>query len=173
MSNVRFIADLHFGHKWAAQNRGFSSIEEHNDKIIENWNKIVSKKDLTFVLGDVTMEDKEYIPLIEKLKGRKVLIGGNHDLRGDFVILRKYFESIIGCETYKGFILTHIPIHTSELEGRFRGNIHGHIHDNIVTKPTWSSITNTPTTEPDTRYINVSCERIDLRPISLKELGFN
>ena len=61
MSNVRFISDLHFGHKWASEQRGFTSIDEHNNKIIENWNKIVTKRDLTIVLGDVTMEDKNYI----------------------------------------------------------------------------------------------------------------
>lgn len=173
MSNVRFIADLHFGHKWAAKNRGFSSIEEHNDKIIENWNKIVTKRDLTIVLGDVTMEDRSFIPLMDKLLGKKILIGGNHDIRSDYKILKNYFEAILGCEMYKGFILTHIPIHPSELEGRFRGNIHGHIHNNIISKPSWSSVTNTPITIKDTNYINVCCEQINLTPVSLKELGFS
>lgn len=172
MSNVRFISDLHFGHRWASEQRGFTSIDEHNNKIIENWNKIVTKRDLTIVLGDVTMEDRKYISLLKSLSGRKILIGGNHDIRSDYNILSEYFEAILGCEKYKGFILTHIPIHPSELHNRFRGNIHGHIHDNVITKPTWSSITNTPINEPDLRYINVSCEKTNLKPVSLKDLGF-
>ena len=110
---------------------------------------------------------------MDKLLGKKILIGGNHDIRSDYKILKNYFEAILGCEMYKGFILTHIPIHPSELEGRFRGNIHGHIHNNVISKPSWSSITNTPTTIKDTNYINVSCEQINLTPVSLKELGFS
>ena len=32
--------------------RGFSSIEEHDATIIENWNKIVKHNDCVFLLGD-------------------------------------------------------------------------------------------------------------------------
>ena len=58
MSNVRFIADLHFGHKWAAKNRGFSSIEEHNDKIIENWNKIENRWEFTGRIAKSQIREK-------------------------------------------------------------------------------------------------------------------
>jgi calcineurin-like phosphoesterase family protein len=64
---------------------------------------------------------------------------------------------------YKGVILTHCPIHPSELEYRFPLNIHGHIHDKVVVLDYWTNI-------PDQRYICVSCERIDYTPKTLDEL---
>ena len=46
---VRFISDLHFGHKGLALNlRGFNSVEEHDSHIITMWNSVVTnKKDIT------------------------------------------------------------------------------------------------------------------------------
>jgi calcineurin-like phosphoesterase family protein len=41
MSIVRFIADLHLSHENMAKRRGFSTIEEHDEHIIEKWNSVV------------------------------------------------------------------------------------------------------------------------------------
>jgi calcineurin-like phosphoesterase family protein len=41
MSQVRFISDYHFGHKWLSKHRGFKSPDEMNDHIISQHNKIV------------------------------------------------------------------------------------------------------------------------------------
>jgi predicted phosphohydrolase len=62
-------------------------------------------------------------------------------------------------------MLTHAPIHPMELEYRFTKNIHGHIHDKVVTKMLdgWEI--------PDERYFCVSCEQVDYLPKSLKDLG--
>ena len=50
---------------------------------------------------------------------------------------------------YKGFILSHCPIHESEIR-RFTKNIHGHVHENSL---------------EDERYINVSCEVVNFSPV--------
>jgi calcineurin-like phosphoesterase family protein len=55
----------------------------------------------------------------------------------------------------KEFILTHCPIHPSQLEYRYKYNIHGHVHENSINDP---------------RYINVSAEVIDYTPKTLEEL---
>jgi calcineurin-like phosphoesterase family protein len=94
MSTVRFIADLHLGHANMAKRRGFSSVEEHDEYIIKKWNSVVVKRDLTYVLGDVTMESAKSYPLLDKLNGRKIVVGGNHDKPTHTKELLKYVDSI-------------------------------------------------------------------------------
>ena len=55
----------------------------------------------------------------------------------------------------KEFILSHCPIHPSELDYRFKYNIHGHVHVKSLS---------------DERYINVCCEAIDYKPKTIEEL---
>ena len=66
----------------------------------------------------------------------------------------KYFKDIRGTHQLDKFILSHIPIHPESLS-RWRGNIHGHVHDNTL---------------QDDRYINVSVENINFTPIDFEEI---
>jgi calcineurin-like phosphoesterase family protein len=79
MSKIFFTADLHIHHaniiKYA--NRPFSSVDEMDEVLIENWNKIVSFKDTVYFLGDFCFGDAK--ELINKLNGRIEFIHGNHD----------------------------------------------------------------------------------------------
>ena len=176
MSIVRFIADLHLGHTNMALKRGFSTVEEHDEYIIEKWNSVVHKRDVTYILGDVTMEKSSPYELLNRLNGVKHVVLGNHDRRQDVKKLLEYVDSVAGMVQYKGIMLTHCPIHPMELDYRFNKNIHGHIHDKIVTKeisaypPHDCSIVGSQIT-PDERYICVSCEQVDFTPKTLEELG--
>lgn len=80
MSNVRFIADTHFGHEKLIRNLRNMEPDDHDQLIIDNWNRVVTKKDITYVLGDFVFEKPD---LIEKyllqLNGEIRIIGGNHD----------------------------------------------------------------------------------------------
>jgi calcineurin-like phosphoesterase family protein len=165
MSIVRFIADLHLSHANMAKRRGFSTIEEHDEHIIAKWNSVVTKRDVTYILGDVTMEKSAPYHLLDRLNGIKHIVLGNHDRRQDTKKLFDYAESVAGMIQYKGIMLTHAPIHPMELEYRFNKNIHGHIHDKVVMKMLdgWEVI--------DERYFCVSCERVDYKPKSLKDLN--
>ncbi len=58
MSVVRYYSDPHFHHRNMAIKRGFKDEDEMNEHIIQEWNKVVSKKDVTYILGDITMEKK-------------------------------------------------------------------------------------------------------------------
>jgi len=136
--------------------RGFSSVEEHDEHIIKKWNSVVDKRDVTYILGDITMEKKSPYPLLLRLNGIKHVVLGNHDRLQDVQELLKYVHSVSGCVKYKGLILTHIPIIESEITGHFYRNIHGHIHNNKI---------------PNSLYVNVSCEAVDYTPKTLTELG--
>jgi calcineurin-like phosphoesterase family protein len=165
MSIVRFIADLHLSHQNMATRRGFSTIEEHDEHIIAKWNSVVNKRDVTYILGDVTMEKSSPYPLLDRLNGIKHIVLGNHDRRQDTKKLFDYAESIGGMLQYKGIFLTHCPIHSDELNYGIVKNIHGHIHDKVVMKMLdgWEV--------PDERYFCVSCEQVDYLPKTLEELG--
>ena len=129
MSQVRFIGCLHLGHEWMAKHRGFKDSEEHDDHLIKEWNKIVRKKDLTYILGDISMETNRFYHKLDQLNGKKIVVLGNHDEPRDVRMLLLHVETVAGMIDYKGYVLTHCPIHPAEISF-CRGNIHAHIHEN-------------------------------------------
>jgi calcineurin-like phosphoesterase family protein len=174
MGNVRFIADLHLGHRNMAIKRGFSDEFEQTERIVEAWNSVVNKKDVTYILGDITMEKKNDYYVLDRLKGIKHVILGNHDRRQDVKDLLKYVDSVSGMIKYRkdgiNIFLTHCPVHPREMEYRIKYNIHGHIHEhNVMTTRTIGKNGKVITIE-DLRYINVSCEQVNYTPKLLSEL---
>lgn len=83
MTNKVFItSDTHFEHANIIKycSRPFKTIQEMNEKFIENWNSVVSQQDSVYVLGDFCFS--RYPELyFNKLNGQKFLIVGNHDSR--------------------------------------------------------------------------------------------
>lgn len=158
-----FASDHHLGHKniitFLDKNgnrmRPFSSIEEHDETIINNHNKIVSDADRVYFMGDVAI-NRKYLPLIARMNGRKILLVGNHDIFkvSDYI---PYFEDIKSYRIYPNLklIISHIPVHTSQLDHRFKFNVHGHTHSNLI---------------DDLRYINLCMEHTNFSPVSLDDL---
>lgn len=111
---IYFTSDLHLGHENIIRftNRPFGSVEEMNDRIIQNYNSIIHKNDLVYILGDLTykINVEESNKLIQKLKGRKVLIRGNHDLKYDSSL----FEDILDYKEFNynkvKYVLMHYPL---------------------------------------------------------------
>ena len=69
--HVWVTSDTHFNHANIIKycNRPFSSVEEMNETIIANWNKVVSEDDMVYHLGDFALGDKSLIPdFIRSLK---------------------------------------------------------------------------------------------------------
>jgi calcineurin-like phosphoesterase family protein len=168
MSRPTFlIADTHFGDfdmcslKKADGHplRPFSTVEEHDETIIANWNKVVPKDARVYVLGDVAQK-KSDIAKIGRLNGsRKILIAGNHDIYPSSEYL-KYFKDIRATHRLdNGILMSHIPIHPSSFGKAHRVNVHGHIHDKVVL--------NNSSKLPDERYFCVSCEHINYTPMEL------
>jgi calcineurin-like phosphoesterase family protein len=138
-----------------AKHRGFSSAEEMNELIVKNWNNTISKKDTVLLLGDITMERKQY-EILSRLQGIIHVVLGNHDQRQHVREMLKYVHSVSGMIDYKEkAILTHCPIHPSQLEFRYSFNIHGHVHENSI---------------DDARYINVCAEMINYTPVEFSKL---
>lgn len=96
MSNIFFTSDTHFGHNSILKysERPFSTILEHDNSLIENWNKEITKKDTVYHLGDFALCAYEYYKsILRRLNGNIVLIEGNHDKRNLTNDRRKLFTS--------------------------------------------------------------------------------
>lgn len=81
MGSVFFVSDCHFRHDkpFLYEPRGFLSIDEHDETIVENWNSIIKDDDLIYNLGDLALSDVDRaIPYIQRLKGHQIWLRGNH-----------------------------------------------------------------------------------------------
>ena len=143
--------------------RPFSTVEEMDEALMDNWNSVVKPGDKVYHLGDVTFGSKEnYIKNIHKrLNGKKRLIVGNHD---DVKFLAPYFEKVMLWRMFPdwGLLMTHVPVHRSTLgEDRFDGkgmiNLHGHIHQN-------------PSPEGPYKCVCVEQPHMNYTPMNIEEL---
>lgn len=169
MLDVGFISDLHFGHLNMAIKRGYKDLDTYHKDIIDKYNSVAGKKTMMIIPGDITMEKKSFYPLLNELNGRKIIVGGNHDLREHSREMLNFVESIVGALEYKGCIVTHIPIHASEVD-RFRFNIHGHTHEHLVMRFFYNPLVVKTREEVDKRYKNVSWERLNGVPVSMDQV---
>jgi calcineurin-like phosphoesterase family protein len=170
MTNTFLISDLHLKHKKIVEFtrnepyrpvktdvplRPWDVLEDHDREIIERWNSVVREQDEVWVLGDVTL-GKGGLELVDKLNGHKYLVPGNHDEQPAETLL-KHFEKVRAIKEFqnRGWVCTHIPIHPSQVDFRWKINVHGHLHDNVINDP---------------RYINVGAEQVNFTPIHIDEL---
>lgn len=158
-----FISDTHFQHKNILNfyPNTFSSVEERDELIVENWNRVVKKGDKVYHLGDVFFGSRETFPkLWSRLKGSKQLIVGNHDdikyLSSGSFFSKTHLWKVWGD---KPLVFTHVPIHTDCIHERIIQaggvNVHGHTHMNG---------------SPDGPYRSVCVELNDYTPVNLEEL---
>lgn len=155
MSRVFVTSDWHLGHRNILKYRPqFSSIEEHDALLIHNYNAVISKRDTIYFLGDICF-DLGAVETIRELKGRKVLVLGNHDLERGFDkrILHDTFNNVVSLISKNGCWLSHAPIHPDELRGKY--NIHGHTHNSSI---------------QDVRYANVCVENTNYTPALLQDI---
>jgi len=173
MSIVRFIGCLHFGHTNIGKYRGWDNAEEHDAHLIEEWNKVVSKRDTTYIVGDVTMEKPNDYYKLDLLNGRKIVVLGNHDKHQNVKQLMMYVDGVAGAVDYKGFIITHVPIHPNEVQF-YRGNIHAHIHhvnklEEVVVNNKYLDEGSEPKPTLE-KYYNVDAHLIGYQPLTIDEL---
>lgn len=144
---IYLTSDLHFNHNrefiWKA--RGFTSVQEMNEEIIERYNALVRPDDDVYVLGDSSLGggDEQILAankaLIERLNGKLHIIRGNHDT-GRRVTMYESCKNVVGPVLYadmihyKGyhFYLSHFPTLTGNLEKeslkQCTCNLFGHTH---------------------------------------------
>lgn len=132
---IRYIADMHFDDEdiIAYDNRPFDSVDEMNETLIDNWNRVVASDDLTWILGDFCSGDADrWAGHLSRLNGRKALIVGNHDSPETVDALKSMFEDVAEYREIndgsRHVVLCHYPI--IGFHDHYFGWIHlyGHVH---------------------------------------------
>lgn len=168
MPSVFLVSDTHFGHvgmtKFVNSDgtkiRPWNNIEEMDEALIDNWNSVVKPNDKVYHLGDVIINRRAF-NTVRRLNGDKVLIKGNHDIFKLDEYL-EFFRDIRAYHVMDNRILSHIPVHPDS-KGRFKNNIHGHLHGNKVML----------NDKPDPFYYCVSVENINFTPILFEQVIAN
>ena len=131
-----------------------------DDTLIKNWNSVVGKEDTVYHLGDFMFKGdrSHYFPV---LKGKKILIHGNHDHKHTFDLpwdaQHDYLEFSYGFEGKNTHIvLFHYPIENWHWMGGGALHFYGHIH-------------NAKIPYKKGRF-NMSVEEINYTPIELKSI---
>ena len=134
-----FISDCHFGHKNIIKycDRPYSSVNEMDEDMIQKWNKKVHKNDNVYIIGDLFYFQIDNITsILNRLKGKKILIRGNHD---DFFLkkinINKYFVDVLYYQEIRlrrnELTLCHYPLYSWKNSRRSNSYlIFGHVHNN-------------------------------------------
>lgn len=132
-----YISDTHFDHenciKFDGEENLFPTVEDKNETIISNWNKVVKPNDTVFILGDMVWgRSSNWEKFLPRLTGKKVLIKGNHDKIDDtnskfFTNIVEYLEvSDCGCKV----IMCHYPILFYRQNYKINNYmLYGHVHN--------------------------------------------
>lgn len=180
--DVWFASDHHFSHRnlvekftkadgspartfipdGETEERGFHSVEEMDEVLIERHNRAVGQFDKVYFLGDVSMDQKRYMSIMSRLNGKKRLILGNHD-KLPMECYTKFFEKVMeSWQPVRNVVFTHRPIllGNHDHHGKLTYNVHGHVHNHDV---------------PDSRYLNICAEKTKYAPVHwdqiVKKLG--
>lgn len=155
-SDVFFWSDTHFNHRcdhwklplWKA--RGFSSVEDHTEGLIERWNSTCSCNSVIFHLGDFIFgynSVEQFKNIVNRLSFKELYImPGNHasgwkqvfeEQKGIFwrpnsqktvFFVPNYLEATVD---HQLVVMSHYPI--LSFNGQSKGSfcLYGHVHGNL------------------------------------------
>lgn len=184
-----FTADWHLGHKniIGYSGRPFTSVEQMDRTLAQNWIDIVGPEDTVFFLGDTHLGPwQPAAEILRSLPGRKILLPGNHDEcwfghkrherwvrkfreeAGFDVILQgtHSYTTLPGVGTVR---IAHFPWKSADrTDDRYEEHrpvddgkswlLHGHVHEK------WRAI-------KSRRMINVGVDVWNYHPVSAEELS--
>lgn len=160
MLTMWFISDTHFGHanflnfkdEEGNQIRKFSSVEEMDEHMVDQWNAHVKPGDKVYHLGDVCFGDPA---ILARLNGSKRLVVGNHDNLKDARLLAAFKKvQLWRIFTDHNFCLSHVPLREESFR-KVQFNLHGHIHERA---------------SPSIFHVNLCVEKTGYRPLHLDEI---
>lgn len=169
-------------------NRPFENPTEMHECFLGKWNCKITNGDTVYILGDISIRGRNdaLIALVAQLKGKKVLVKGNHDDVSDYRYKQLFAEitdykeitDSFGGSTYK-LVLSHYPIlmwngqhdgtillyghtHSSEEDGFFKRCVQKLFEFLKIKRPNQKRL----------RAINVGCMKpyMDYEPRTLQEL---
>ncbi|ELZ42404.1 hypothetical protein C463_10840 [Halorubrum californiense DSM 19288] len=159
------ISDLHLDHDNIIDycDRPFSSVEEMNETIVENWNDSIDPGDEVLYGGDLTIQSSASALLdwLDELNGEIVFVLGNHDN----TVLEK-LDRVQFVREYQ-FEYRGVPFHAVHDPADDPSNpkgwlLHGHHHNN------WPG--QFPLIDHNNRRVNFSVELLDYKPLNTDRL---
>ena len=175
-----YIADCHFFHRSLLTKmdcRGFGSVDEMNETMINNWNSKVRSNDEVIILGDFSLGTAiQTAEVLDRLNGRLFLIRGNHDR---FEKEKEYDCSQFGWikdyeelnDNKRKVILCHYPIPFYNLQYRIDEDekpktymLYGHVHnthDEKLLQEFIDKIKSTVIVGPDGNEHLIPCQMIN------------
>lgn len=109
------LSDLHLFHDNIIGycSRPFTDVDEMNRFFVSEWNVRVAEDDVVVVVGDMSagLKDRrsEYAELLKSMRGKKVLIRGNHDHEPDEFYLEHGFQAVKEHLHIAGVLFFHYP----------------------------------------------------------------
>ena len=147
---IFYCADMHFGHEniIGFDERPYNCISEMEEGLVKNWNAQISSKDLTYILGDFcwSSNSEEWARILKRLKGKKILIKGNHDPENNnfykkvnllakskgFLDIRDFYEET---DSIYKVLLSHYPMLAYKKSyNPFTYMLFGHVHNTNESK---------------------------------------
>lgn len=159
MNNIPMwaISDTHFNHvnitKYEPIRRTLG--KDHNRVMIERWAETVKDNEIILHLGDVALgKSDDFLRIAEQLPGRKLLLRGNHDTRSKAWYAKHGFRLIDNFDIIHRGWKIYFDHYPRNLPYPCHLSVHGHVHS---------------ASKNDLKYMNLSVEVIDFRPIRLLE----
>ncbi len=153
LDKIWFTADHHFGHKNIIDycNRSFETIEEMDDRLINNWNEVIEPGDIVYHLGDFTLGNAKLAQsYFSRLNGSINILSNpwHHDgrwLPGDY-FSNSYTEVVklppmvvLEIPQRKGYLvaitLCHYPLERWDRKHYGSIHLHGHCHGKLPCSP--------------------------------------
>lgn len=170
---IYLTSDWHFNHnkEFIYKERGFNTVEEMNQAIVNNFNDTVTSNDIVYVLGDCILGDnQEGIKWLKQLnKTTMILVSGNHDTDARILL----YDDIFDCTGFAfrvrsgkyHFYLSHYPTLTANYDDGEKMyekviNLCGHTH----TKDKFYHM------RQGLMCYNVGVDAHDLRPVALNDI---
>lgn len=136
-----FISDTHYWHtnilEFCNRKRMFADEKEMTERMVANWNAVVADDDIVYHCGDFSFGKSrlQTLLIISQLKGKIILLKGNHDRSSDLRWLQAQFSpnkfdwtNMHRIKLHKKQLyLSHFPLEIGNRRNMW--SISGHLHD--------------------------------------------
>lgn len=164
---TKYIADLHL---YDAYSEGWRNsyglgLDGYAMLLLREWNDSVEDDDVVIIAGDIGKCCPMSIAVLQKLKGIKILVVGNHDLQwGSLLRDSSLFKGTHTCVNNNGIFVAHKPDIAKPAECVYY--VHGHHHQYDVP----SMRASLHQYARDTYRYNCASDLIGHKPRTLQEL---
>lgn len=166
-NNIYITSDLNFGSTFHSERRGFQSVYDMNDHLLNTWNSTINDESIIYSLGNFAVDSIEYEKIRTHLKGKIIHVNTfikTSELYLEFTDFHLYGDLIEdGTVILDKFILFYLPV----LD--FIGDGNELDYDNTSELYQIHGFSNIDTNIDQKRF-NVKCDLWKYKPVELELL---